>query len=327
MTDFSFCQQRRLRQLLNIPLTRFTPENPYVSGNFTKMQLDMRRKAEILKYSPNKSATQTNNLTKKEQFALLAKGNSSVSQSLLNKSRINCAVEKRIPMPSSSSDVPGPVTYLYSDETVPLYNYSNYNTRTYPDYVTTNLNPWQFVVQPDTLVYSNGTSNIYYLIIQNAINQPLYYYTITTPVGLSIAGSILPNCSGNITVSLQSMTLAIYYGNSLVNTVVVPAFQISNFEFTLNMQNDTDVNVPFSANRFAGNIVFSDIPLYTTPTYAYSFVLSATLSVTPSTNIVSNYVAVIANMTNIVNNATECTFAADSPTVSDMNVGASIIGK
>jgi hypothetical protein len=326
--DIFFCQQRKLRQLFNVPLTRFTPENPYSSGKFTKTQLDMRRKAEILKYSPNKSATQTNNLTKKELFALLAKGNSTVSQSLLDKARIQCAVESQTPMPTSSSDVPGPVTYLYTDETVPLYNYSNYNTRSYPDYVDTNTDPWQFVVKPDTLVYSNGTSNVYYLIIQNNINQPLYYYTITTPIGLSIDGSTPPNFRlANIAVTIVSMSLLIYYGDSLVNTVDVSADQISNFGFILNLENTGSSTSHFSATRFVGNVVFSNIALFTKPTYSYSFVLSATLSVSPSnTLIVSNYVAIIANMTNIVNNSIGCTFNANSPIVSAVNIGASISG-
>ena len=92
-TDSSFCVQRSLAQLNNVPLTRFTPINPYRTTPYTKMQLDMRRKAEILKYSANKSASQTNNLTKKEQFALLVKGGLSRTQANIQSNSnavINC---------------------------------------------------------------------------------------------------------------------------------------------------------------------------------------------------------------------------------------------
>ena len=191
MTDASFCQQRTLRQMYNVPLARFTPTNPYASGQFTKMQLDMRRKAEILKYSANKSSTQTNSLTKKQQFALLIKGGiASPSQAVMKSDSVTCAADELILTPTSACDVPGPVMYLYNDETVPLYNYSEFNTRTYAEFVPTNQGNWQFIVQSDVLLNNNGTSNIYYLIINNKINQPLYTYNIVTPVAITIAGSI-----------------------------------------------------------------------------------------------------------------------------------------
>jgi hypothetical protein len=50
-TDLSLnllCDQRKKQMLFNIPQFRYTPVSPY-NGSFTKFQLDMRRKAEILK--------------------------------------------------------------------------------------------------------------------------------------------------------------------------------------------------------------------------------------------------------------------------------------
>lgn len=71
----SICHQRKLGMLFNVPPSRFTPPNPYIQfPQFTKMQFDMRRKAEILKYNANKSNTKTNNLTKNQKKALLLSG-------------------------------------------------------------------------------------------------------------------------------------------------------------------------------------------------------------------------------------------------------------
>ena len=50
--DDNIYKQRQKMQLLNIPPTRYTPISPYPM--YTRFQLDMRRKTEILKYSANK---------------------------------------------------------------------------------------------------------------------------------------------------------------------------------------------------------------------------------------------------------------------------------
>ena len=68
----TLCDQRKKQMLFNIPQARYTPQSPY-NGTYTKFQLDMRRKAEILKYSNNTSSTKTNNLTRSEKFAQLVR--------------------------------------------------------------------------------------------------------------------------------------------------------------------------------------------------------------------------------------------------------------
>jgi hypothetical protein len=61
--------------LFNNPQSRYTPANPY-NGTFTKYQLDMRRKVEVLKYSNTNSSTKTNNLTKAQKLAQTLSGRS-----------------------------------------------------------------------------------------------------------------------------------------------------------------------------------------------------------------------------------------------------------
>jgi hypothetical protein len=78
------CDQRKKQMLFNNPQTRYTPVSPY-NSNYTKFQLDMRRKAEILKYNNTTSSTKTNNLTKAQKFAQLINGKITKTQGFQNK--------------------------------------------------------------------------------------------------------------------------------------------------------------------------------------------------------------------------------------------------
>lgn len=75
MTDNTSCaselSQRRQLALYNRPLPRFSLTSPY--PYYTKSQLDMRRKVEILKHDNNKN-TKTNNLTKNQQWSMFVNG-------------------------------------------------------------------------------------------------------------------------------------------------------------------------------------------------------------------------------------------------------------
>jgi hypothetical protein len=71
----TICQQRKKVMLYNTPTNRYTPINPYEqTPSFSKFQLDMRRKAEILKYSASASSTKTNNLTKNQKWSQIISG-------------------------------------------------------------------------------------------------------------------------------------------------------------------------------------------------------------------------------------------------------------
>ena len=332
-TNSSFCKQRALSQLNNVPLTRFTPINPYQTTSYTKSQLDMRRKVEILKYSANKSSSQTNNLTKKEKFALLVKGGLSRTQSNIQSNAVNCEADNQILTPTTSSNIPGPVMYLYEDPAIPLYNYSDYNVRNYPSYVPNNEDPWQFVVKSNTLVYNNESKgiNIYYLIISNTINQPKYNYTVVMPVGLAVVGSIptsyIPptGFTGEIDIALYSVQLKAYYNGNLAKTITLQSSDLSMCNITLNVptQNTGSSPLPFSATVFLGNLAFRNIQLYTAPTYVYTFELNVSLTVEQITLFRS--VALIANMSSGMANSISGCSVLNTPTT--INVGASISGQ
>lgn len=331
MTDISFCQQRKLAQIYRVADTRFNPISPYNDG-FTKYQLDMRRKVETLKYSSNKSSTQTNNMTKKEKFALLVRGGMSRTQAVIQSNVIDCSGDRLIPTPTTACGVPGPVVYLYEDSAVPLYNYSNFNSRSYSSGDIIDQPPWQFVTQSNVLVYDNGTSDVYYLIINNTIEQPQYKYTIVTPVGIAVAGSVPSlyspplDFSGNVKINLISATLLVYYGNSLAKSIVTST-NLTNFVMDMNLptSNSSSSALTFNATSFLGNLVFSDIMLYTAPTYVYKFVLSVNLTTTPNDAGLIRYAALVANITN-ANNVTHGTVVINNAidTADPVYIGPSI---
>jgi hypothetical protein len=89
-------------------------KTPY-TGSVTQDQLNMRRKAEILKYNSTQTNTQTNAPTKKEVFSQIMRG-----------SYKQCTVDTRsIPVSTTASDVPGKPIYLFENSAIPLYNYRN----------------------------------------------------------------------------------------------------------------------------------------------------------------------------------------------------------
>lgn len=107
----------------NVPLDRITPVSPYPT--FTRIQLDMRRKVEILKYENNATNTKTNNFTKKQQWSMLVNGTTKNASQVKIRDKLVpiCPLDDLIPTLSSASDVPGKVIILQLDPSVPLYNY------------------------------------------------------------------------------------------------------------------------------------------------------------------------------------------------------------
>ena len=304
----------------------------------------MRRKAEILKYSANKSSSQTNNLTKKLSYALLSRGSlSKSSQAALLSGANSCAADKYIPRPTSASNVPGPVVYLYEDPTVPLYKYSDFNTRTYPEYIPGDGEaPWKVVTYTDVSLNHQTAGNLFYLIINNYVDNPIHVYDVNIPVGISISGTRQSGSASNsIRVDIQYMTTTIYYNASIVTTLRNP---VSGNSTGLNLEFDVSNNSPgpFSVTQYLGNVGFQGIQLFTSPTYVYSFLASFFIFVsTTSSNqttpeIIQTYfganglsIRIIANMSAITNSSTNCRVTRISDVAANefdtVNTGATIV--
>lgn len=114
---------RNIVALNNIPPTRITTLSPYPT--YSRAQLDMRRKIEILKYQNVTTNTKTNNFSKKQQWSMLVNGvTKNASQATISGNAVSqCLLDDLIPTLSSSCDVPGSSIVLQYDPSIPLYNY------------------------------------------------------------------------------------------------------------------------------------------------------------------------------------------------------------
>lgn len=202
--------QKRSRALIHIPPSRFTMVSPYPF--FTQSQLDMRRKVEILKYNGNKQNTKTNSLTKKEHFALLSKGKSSVKVSQYtisnNISGNTCVSDLTKPTLTSSCNVPGSLMYLQLDPDVPLYNYNVINTL--------GIEP-----KSDTSLWHAYTKNILDFLVSNSntasADIPNIFLQTNTSKTSSGSNLITLDSISNITVGFSVFATGIPTGTTIVS--------------------------------------------------------------------------------------------------------------
>ena len=271
----ALCIQRKQAQLSNIPPTRLEINSPY-GGKYSKFDLDMRRKAEVLKYANNASNTKTNNATKRGIFARLANLKQSPTS---NKAAavINCPIDPSILTSTTASDVPGPPILLYNDESVPLYKYVS-NVDSYSQVPT--------VISDAFAITPNKNKNFVNDVSGQAISMLFTRladfgyldttYTVNIPIGISISGKVLSLAGGtSLTVSLTSARLALYYNSGLVEAKTYSGPTLS---MTLNLAGSSP-NALFSVqNQYVGNVLFSGWRIYSAPGDVYQWYASMHLS-------------------------------------------------
>lgn len=306
-TETILCDQRRRRLQMNVPPVRFELFNPYLQQQYTQNDLNMRRKAEILKYSSNKMGSQTNNLTKKQKWAQLVNGNYSLplSQYVDDPSSNDlvapvCPSDDSIPMLTTASDVPGPPIYLVLNRNVPLYNYA-FNNRSYPFNVNLNNDLWRISTGEDILMPHNEEKDFFTISINSNIEQSLYNFNVIMPFGIFVMGVIQNNALEKvnpITLTVYSIFLNIYYSNNLIRTVSIPP-TISSLTFNVNGKTGS-----FNAVQYVGNLNVPKFPLFTEPGYIYDMKLMARISISGSyTNYFSSLKTYAYANISIVNNA------------------------
>lgn len=297
-TDNALCStiKQRKKQLLftNPPIRRTIlgeGKNPYLSGQYTSFDLNMRRKVEILKYAGNKQSTKQNSFTKKELYKNAMMGSRRASSRILD-----CPDAGIIRTRSGASGVPGPSIDLYLDNNVPLYNYE---IGTEPNGIseTEITDKWQFTI-PDTNIYINDDEEnvLTTLNITEKIDFSAYTYRMSIPIGFNITGKKLIDGDisyNNITVSLDASTpfdFVVKYNNEYVqnvNSVINYTYDnnINSIEFDIsNNVND------FNATLYAGVLDITNIKLFTEPGYIYDFNIKPRLNVVIGNNdITSNF--------------------------------------
>jgi len=320
-------ETRRRLNNLNVPPSRFSLVSPY--PQYTEGQLNMRRKAEVLQYKGNQQNTKTNSITKSERWAQLVNGNyqsryisqhAVTSLATQDNSTMVCPYDGLIATPTSSSDVPGPVVYLHLDPTIPLYNYSDTNTRSYSEFNKPNLHPWDLYVQNNlaittdqasgfgttTSIITTDISNTTFTIAIRNIDQTSYIFSLVMPLAIYIDGSGSISSANTSTktmsISITNVTLTVLYNGLpiLPRTPYVYSPPTNLTPITIDPTSIPKIT-SFNALQFVGNLSISNINLLTQQGYVYDFSLKFTLSITNTSFNTINSASVLCNYSALSN--------------------------
>jgi len=265
-------QNRRNGLIFNIPPPRYTPTNPYEAG-FTKEQLDMRRKAEILKY--NKSAN--GRITKVQSWTQVVSGSTqrrAYSGAYLA-NVVDAACEQVVTY-TTGAGIPGPAIPLYLDPAVPLYNY---NTQTNGLGINNKEEDEMFRTKYNSGLLLNGPV-IYTLNIRPTIDTTMYNFTVRTSVGIYLDGSANANPLFTANLRIESTSIKVLYG---YETVVFMRQPIVRMESGAPVNIDVSGGLtggPYAGAIYLGNIVISNLWLPTAAGNTYDIMIEPTITAT-----------------------------------------------
>lgn len=319
--------QKRRNALANVPPTRYDnlASNPYLQINpntqmyFTKFDLDMRRKAEVLEYNANKTSRMTNNLTKRERWAAVVNGayqQRTYSQAFIKENTLPngyvqvCPSGNLILKPTSASDVPGPPMMLYMDPTIPLYNYaSDSETRTYAvinDMYSPTL-PFGYTKDtnisiPRTISVSNGIQFTTFtsIYLMNPPEQSTMTFSIQTPVSLNISNTMITQPT---TLYSETAAFTIYATNVFLRPMfstsqvilsraptITTSFQYSSSNpLSMDLSMNTVNRYSYSANVYFGTVSINNLTLRSIKGYIYDIQLGVEYTLIPNTGETSKY--------------------------------------
>lgn len=261
---YTLCNQRKLFVSYESGAkTRFELVSPY--PDHTQEQLDMRRKAEVLKYKKNAEI-----LTRTKKWT-----------SLVNNNRRRICVERlNIWTPTSSSDVPGPIILLTDDETIPLYNYAHMLQKMVETFPEDRTFPYDTFSKNDIYVNSNDLVNIADQVILSP-NTFNYNFTITIPLAITMSGykTALNMLNGGINIDVIRAEITQLNFQVNYSDVVMEIHPIENTLFTY-MEVLLETTDFFEARQYIGNVQFTNVILPTINQYVYSYLLSASVQLT-----------------------------------------------
>jgi hypothetical protein len=268
---------RRLQALTNVPPIRMNLVNsPYAIG-YKQKELDMRRKVEILAYNGNGQNTKTNKQTKSERWSQLAKGfyrSSSfynpVDASGHFKQPSDCPNDDKIHVPSYRSGIPGPVEYLWLDDTVPLYNYKT-TIDAYALLNSQNTVEWNVWTSYDIACPSSTSTPIFSFVINPAIQKTSYQFGFTMPIVLDISGSNVSNNFSIGTITSTNFAVSVYYQGQQVPFTTTPI--VTTFSQDMSYSITPTSIAPFRFQSYLGVLQVSSIQLPTQPSFIYTIQL------------------------------------------------------
>lgn len=301
--------QKRRQQLNNIPPVRYNnlANNPYQKINpatgqpYTPFDLNMRRKAEILKYNSNRMPTQTNSLTKAQRFAQAVNGSyqqRTYSQTYIAENTVNgvlqdCPSGVIVKTPSSASGVPGNML-LYDDPAIPVYNLINTTNTPYGllNQVTDPYAiPWNYGYTANVTQTTGQNPTIFTLYMFN-VSSPTYRFSFTTPLSIQFSGKWLSSitsstqCSFTMVLAVKPVVLGVLYSHSSMTLSPAPTYQ---FQYNTSIQVDISDNAAFfNGTCYFDNVTLSDIVLPVRLGYIYDVQLAVSYNILPNNNF-SNY--------------------------------------
>lgn len=279
-------QNLKNSRLFNIPPFRYTPVSPY-NGTVTQFDLDMRRKAEILKYNKNANGKFTQKQLWKQSV------NGSLQRRTYSQSSVQnilaggqCEDLSKLPTPSSSSGVPGPIINLYYDPSINLYNYST-NPNAYATENYEEKDMWLVKYDEDILSLN---PIVFILNIRKPIDKTIYNYSFSVPVALYIYGSSFghigsPDVSGNFSASVTINSISVNYGGQPI-IVNQPTIDYTNLTQTVVGKTNTyNTAGPFNGAIYIGTVSVSNLVLLTNQDNTYDIIFNYTITFNTQTNI------------------------------------------
>ena len=298
----TICSQRRRQQILSYPINRLEISSPYANTSYTQMQLNMKRKVQILKYQ-----TKDKNLfTKSDNWALLNKQTNSKTiftnrmiEPLFHRD-INTYINYITPpyidyttcpnsntvviQQSNKSDVPGPIIDLYDDPNVPLYMYNE--SRVFGIQESDAVVHMNYIYNSNYYIPDNILTDLYiHYVLANSKEVTTEQFDVSLPFSLYINATVKPYAtsgigngshiniseSSNILISLKSVSFRIVYNNTTINTGDTVSFshltdKEYSFDISFTKMSDTD---SITAIKYIGTIDISNINITTIPGFIY----------------------------------------------------------
>lgn len=206
------------------------------------------------------------------------------------------------PTPTSSCDVPGRIINLYNDTNVPLVYY-NKNVQAYGITNPNNKNPWTTSTS-NNVFFSDTVSKLFMnLIINNAINNYAYTFTIQTPISIYFTATVKTDVPDglvflpNNTINIDTINVFTYYNGKQITYYKQPNVSLTHpetlsFDISLNKRfvsqtsydqhglliNTSYYNNTITGQYYLGMLNITDLYLLTSPSYIYDIDLNFFMS-------------------------------------------------
>lgn len=256
-------QQIRMSSLLY--KNRLEVVDPYLeinpsSGNpWTPFDLNMRRKAEILKYNNNAGDTSGSiRNTRAGRWAYTVRNRTPTAVN-----QITCPANTIGPLHVSRSDVPpgGDTDYLVYDNSVPLYHFTNpINNRTYDTNNTILIPTQQVVLESDSAVQIPNQSfgRVATFMYTSIVSQPLCTIDVRIPLCLEILATNVQNSTSTYPITVLP-TVDLCYNDRVVASQSTPTISYSWSAINLIFPSPASSNTSFNIKKYIGYVTVTGI--------------------------------------------------------------------